>query len=98
MNFAARHTHRHDPQTSYDAAAVAETKIGRHKVLIRSALVGLHGFGTSEQIAERTSIVGIDYHEVARRLPDMERDGIVRKSDQTATNSKGNRCTVWQLI
>lgn len=86
MNFEPVRARRHDPATSQRAAAKVERFAGGHFAKIREALALEPG--TFKAIAARS---GLERHAVARRLPEMERAGIVRRDGEELG------CTRWCL-
>lgn len=48
--------------------------------------------------AELAHISGLDRHMVARRLPDLERDGKVRKSGQRECAVSGRPAVTWEAM
>lgn len=98
MNFADTHTRRSDPDTSRIAAEGVAHTLNAKLNLIRCAMIGLKGPCSAEQIADITIKVGIDYHEVSRRLPDMEKAGQVERTGDKTLNSKGKPVQTWRLV
>ncbi len=92
MTFAHTHAHRSDPDTSHEAARAAQPMAERHKAIICAALFwrGL----TSQEISHMCEL---DYHQVARRIIDLKRDGKVLDSGETRPSPGGRRATVWRL-
>ena len=64
MTSAQTHAHRHDPDTSHDAAAKAN----------------------------------LNYHQVARRISDLKRDGKVKDTGERRASPGGRRAAVWGLV
>jgi DNA-binding MarR family transcriptional regulator len=64
-----------DPQSSHDAAERVRPLIPGQKRLVLEALRE-HGPHTSKDLAR---LADLDRYMVARRLPDMERDGLVER-------------------
>lgn len=98
MTFADTHTRRSDPDTSHMAAERVAPTLDKKFNLIRAAMIGLKGPCCAEQIADITIKVGIDYHEVSRRLPDMEKAGQVERTGEKTLNSKGKPVQTWRLV
>lgn len=92
MTFATTHAHRSDPATSHEAARAAQPMAERHKHIICAALFwrGL----TSQEISGHCEL---DYHQIARRIIDLKRDGKVLDSGETRPSPSGRRATVWEL-
>lgn len=85
-----------DPSTSHEAAAKL-TKSGARdsqKVAVLTALERARGAMTSFELAESS---GLDRYVVARRLPDLGRDGFVEKSDPRECRITGNRAVTWKV-
>ena len=98
MNFATTHAHRSDPATSREAARQAQSMAERHKHIILDILeiwqeASLGGM-TSQHISENCSL---NYHQIARRMSDLKRDGKIVDSGQTRPSPGGRRATVWAL-
>ncbi len=85
---AARRT---DPATSHEAAALAVGLATRHRTLILGAL-GLHGAMGKTRIAK---VTGLDDVAVARRLPELERIGMVEPTGGRETSASGRPERVW---
>lgn len=87
---AARST---DPQSSHDAAD-AHTGSGarqRHIEIVVAQVRAFEGL-TSAEIAVRT---GLERHEAARRLPDAEKAGAVRKGMPRKCSISNKLVTTW---
>lgn len=84
---------RSDPATSHEAAALVREFDGEHYRRILEALT-LLCFGTCYSLAEGS---GLDHVAVARRLPELERAGRIRRCEQTAVAPNGRRVTVWRM-
>ncbi len=93
MTFTTTHAHASDPGTSHDAAQAARHMAERHKRIICAALFwrGL----TSQEIAD---ICELDYHQVARRISDLKRDGRVVDSGERRASPGGRKACVWRLV
>jgi predicted ArsR family transcriptional regulator len=85
-----------DPDTSREAArdAVASGSVARHESLILAALAGHAAGMTSEEIA---TAAGLDRHAAARRLPELERRGLVRRGEPRRSAGSGRRGVTWGL-
>lgn len=72
--------HRNDPETSEEAATlITESgKRQKHIDLVVSAVARYPGCGS----AQLAAIIGMDRHEVARRLPDALKQGRVHQGDR----------------
>jgi hypothetical protein len=87
---AARAT---DPQSSHDAAE-AHTASGARQCHIEVVVAQVRAFEglTSAEIAART---GLERHEAARRLPDAEKAGAVRKGMPRKCSISNKLVTTW---
>jgi len=86
-------THRGDPETSREAARklMAAGKLGLHRQIVLDGVKCCPG-GTHSEIAAGTPL---DWLQVARRLSELERAGLVRKGEPRICRVKGSRCTTW---
>jgi len=82
-----------DPATSH-AAAAAVTTAAAHYGLIHAALI-LFGPSGKDRIA---SLAGLDPSQVARRLPEMRRLGLVGLTGETVQSNSGRAEREWQAI
>lgn len=93
LTWARDHAHRRDPGTSLAAAhrarGFATTHCGIIYRLLRSNRPGL----TSRQIA---GALTLSYHEVARRMSDLKRAGLVVDSGERRRNPSGLQAAVWR--
>lgn len=89
LDFSHR-ARRSDPLTSHVAAKHARQDL---YLCIVTALSRL-GEGTFYDIARYAQIDPID---VARRMKNLERKGLVIRTDQTRAGPTGNQCTVWSV-
>ena len=94
MTFATTHAHRSDPATSHEAAWAAQGIAERHKFIIFTMLL-FYGPLTSAEISDHCEL---DYHQIARRISDLKRDGKVQDSGETRPSPGGRRATVWRLV
>jgi predicted HTH transcriptional regulator len=85
-----------DPSTSH-AAAKAVTESGQRDSQKAKVLRALQNNPrmTSQELA---GVGGFDRYMVARRLPDLERDGMVRKAGERACNVSGTPAVIWEAI
>lgn len=86
-----------DPATSHEAAD-RMTRSGRAAANAAAvlALVRANPGLTSRELSELPACpAGIDRWECARRLPDLERHGRVRKGPARACRSSGTRAVTW---
>ena len=82
-----------DPATSH-AAAAALTTATDHYTAIHEALT-LHGPAGKDRIA---ALAGLDPSQVARRLPEMRRLGLVGLTGETVQSRSGRAEREWQAI
>lgn len=72
---------RRDPRSSHDAAAEVETKgIAKRQALEVLAALRAHTGSTSKELSRAS---GLDYHTVARRLPELATARLVRKVEKS---------------
>ena len=88
-------SHRRDPASSFQAEAEVTLSGQRqtNKEIALSAVRSVPGW-TSRELAD---LVGMDYHEMRRRLSDLvdERDGRVRHGEQRVCRFAGRNCVTW---
>jgi len=82
-----------DPATSH-AAAGAVTTAAAHYGLIHAALI-LFGPAGKDKIA---ALAGLEPSQVARRLPEMRRLGLVGLTGETVQSRSGRQEREWQAI
>lgn len=90
-----RAVHARDPATSFKAAEQAGGLAARHHEAMLALLRAwtLRSF-TYEEIADGT---GLEKHAVARRLPELERAGLIQRCG-TAKLSSGRLGTLWRIV
>ena len=88
-------THRGDPDTSREAAEHLR-RSGRLGAQQRAVLEALRQCDGSTH-AELGRFMGCDWLVAARRLPELERLGRVRKGDPRTCRLKGSKCTTWWI-
>jgi len=86
------HARRTDPETSHKAAATVKVFANVHYKLILASLE-FHPGETIYQIADRTHISHV---AIARRLPELERAGLIRTEGERP-GPTGRMCRVWWL-
>lgn len=84
---------RTDPATSHAAAAAAGELARHHAAAILGALVQAGERGLT--IHEAAGVTGIDHVAVARRLPELERRGVVRATELTRLSPSRRAARVW---
>jgi hypothetical protein len=94
---AAPKARRTDPITSHLAAAEAERNgtIG-HQQEIVAELVRKHPGNTSAELAWSEDAKGLDRYAIARRLPELERLGLVRKGEPRICSESGRLAMTWE--
>lgn len=82
-----------DPDTSRTAEKkiTAGGKRGSHQRTLYEAVLAAPGL-TSRQYSQRT---GIEYHEVARRLPEVRTAQLIRNGHAVKCPISGNEATTW---
>ena len=85
---------RTDPATSHAAAESARELALRHHQAIIKAL-GIFGCMGKDQIARR---LGLDPVQVARRLPELQRQGRVTTTGRTVTSNTGRSEREWSVV
>lgn len=85
---------RTDPQSSHSAAEEV-TRSGKREgqVLAVLALVRKYPGSTSLELAKHS--VGLDRYVTARRLPELEKQGLVRKGDERPCTINGRSMVTW---
>lgn len=91
--FPARNT---DPHTSHLAAAemIASGAQGRQQLAVLAA-VRVNGYCTSAELAR---VHGLDRYAVARRLPELERMGLVQRAPARICKESGRPAMTWREV
>ena len=89
--FAAEHARKSDPSTSHQAATGAAQFAGRHSARILACLKH-HGPLTADEIAVH---VGLNGHQVNKRLPDLRKSGKAIPTGQTRKSNSNHPERVW---
>lgn len=90
------HVRSSDPATSREAAEKIQSVANRQAMAVWAVFAGMGGPATSWEISERAQHLqywDLNYHAIARRLPDLEVNGRVRR-----TNLKRDGRMVWECI
>jgi len=89
-------THRGDPQTSREAAEHLRRsgRLGAQQQAVLEALRQRDG----STHAELSEAMGIHCLTPARRLPELERMGLVRKGSARVCRIKQSRCCTWWVV
>ncbi len=87
--------HAHDPSTSFEAIETFRSsgRLGLHHRIVLDGVRHCPG-GTHSEIAEGTCL---DWLQVARRLPELERRRLVKKGPVRLCRIKDSRCVTWWL-
>jgi len=93
LPFAETHTRRSDPSTSYRSARRAEYRAGSHKAKILETMRNRPPMNW-EEIAR---IAGMKDSQVWKRLPDLEKDGMVIPMVEERKTSTGSPARLWKL-
>jgi len=88
-------THRGDPQTSHEAARklMESGKLTGQRKAVLEALQKCDGLTH----AELGALMGVHWLTPARRLPELERMGLVRKGEPRVCHVKQSKCCTWWL-
>jgi hypothetical protein len=95
----SRHTpacHRNDPETSREAAKKLK-RSGKLKTQRQAVLEALRCCNGATH-AELGRFMGMHWLKPARRLPELERAGLVRKGPARTCRVKGSKCCTWWTI
>lgn len=84
-----RRARKRDPETSHQSAAMADALAERHRALILSS-----PGGTIHEIA---AVAGIDHVAVARRMKELQVDGLVELTSEKRASPNGRPCRVWKI-
>ena len=95
IQLAPRRARTTDPVTSHEAAARVGEFASDHATRVLDALKRAGGKAGAEQIAW---LAGMDGYQASKRLPECERAGLVRRTDETAMTRSGRKETVWELV
>jgi len=83
-----------DPQTSHDAAEQAQELADKHFAKIHFALAKYGPMG-KDGIANKT---GLDSSQVARRLPEMQKIGLVMLTGGFAMSNAKRKEREWSIV
>lgn len=86
---------RSDPATSHKAAESMRLHVGEQHSRILYALRHA-GPRTCHELADL--VRGLDHVQIARRLPELEQQGRIRKTAETRPSPTGRPCTVWEYL
>lgn len=88
--------HRDDPRTSHDAAERLRQSgrlTGQHRAVL-DAIRQCDG-ATHAELGEA---MGVRWLAPARRLPELDRAGLVHRGEPRTCKVKGSRCTTWWIL
>lgn len=95
INFVPEtHARRSDPITSHLAARKAEKFARGHAATILQCLKE-HGAQTIDMIAKRTSLTSV---QVARRLPELQREGYAEPTGKLLPSASGCSEREWRAV
>ena len=83
-----------DPITSHEAAHAADKLAANHQRRVLEALQGVEKAGASHL----AWLCGLQPYEARKRLPELERMGLVRRTEETAMTRSGRREQVWSVV
>ena len=83
-----------DPLTSFEAADHVKEFRASHHQLIVMALLRLEKAG-AEDIA---SVAGIDAYQIRKRLPELEKMGLVESFSETKKTASGRNERLWGIV
>ena len=91
------HRRNSDPDTSDMAARSAKGLAGKHCLLIKNLLVSVSPMSLNyEEISGR---LGFDnQNKVARRMVDLERQGLVERTNETRATKSGRQAQLWKAV
>ena len=92
FDFARTHARRSDPETSVHAAESMREASAHQCASIFSLITSSPDPLAGEQIADR---LGMTTHAVGKRLPDLERDGLIVKTSKRHQNRSGRWAVKW---
>jgi predicted transcriptional regulator len=88
--------HARDPATSFEAAEQFKKsgKLNLHREIVLNGVRSCDG-GTHSEIA---AVTPLDWLQVARRLSELERAGLVKKAEPRICTVKGSKCCTWWIV
>jgi predicted transcriptional regulator len=86
-----------DPVTSH-LAAEELTDSGARDAQKSAVLASLKREPVPPTSRELARSAKLDRHAVARRLPDLESDGLVRKAGMRTCSISGKMCVTWAIV
>ena len=94
QRYARAPARKSDPATSHAAARKADEFKGDHHARILAALKAIGPAG-KDRIGKRIGLSGV---AVARRLIEMQRDGLARPTGDTEPSETGRAERVWEAV
>jgi predicted transcriptional regulator len=94
MFFKFFRSRKTDPQTSHDAAEQAQELADKHFIKIHFVLAKYGPMG-KDGIAQKT---GLDSAQVSRRLPEMQKLGLVRLTGNFAMSFARRKEREWSIV
>ena len=94
LNLASPRARNTDPASSHEAANRQRKGRANTDAMIVLACVKTMPGATSAELA---MFYGLDRHMVARRLPDMEERGLVKRGEIRKCNAHGTNAVTWWL-
>lgn len=95
LNFnPQRLARRSDPSTSHEAARRVREFASGHAATILSCLKD-HGPLTVDEIAKHTPLLA---HQINKRLPELQRSGLVVPTGETRLSASGRPERVWRAV
>ena len=85
-----------DPDTSHEAARRFEQS-GKAEIQRKKVFRGVVDF-PGRTSAELSPLVGLDRYAVARRLPELEKSGSVRKGQPRICSAHGTAAVTWWRV
>ena len=90
------HSHRTDPTTSREAAKRLRAS-GEHRSQKASTLAAVRRCPGATH-GELGRFMGVHWFIPARRLSELEREGLVKKGEPRVCRVKGTKCVTWWAV
>lgn len=94
MNYNSAVAKTNDPSTSWDAGETFHA--GRARAIHFNMILGAMT-ADAQTSAELTRGCALDRHQVARRLPEMERENLVERDGYRLCRVTGRRSVIWKF-
>lgn len=85
---------RSDPATSHEAARRVREFATGHSATVLACLKA-HGTLTVDEIAKHTPLLA---HQINKRLPELQRSGLVAPTGETRLSASGRPERVWRAV